>query len=145
MPEDQDPRRVVERFLAAVSDRDLPAEALLDVLHPEVVVVEHPNAVNPTGTVRDREAALAGHVAGRRLLAAQTFTVHELLASGDRVAVRATWRGRVADAVGPLPAGAELEAQIAAFATVVDGRVRRYETFDCYTPLPTAAAATAST
>ena len=55
--------------------------------------------------------------------------MHELAESGDRVAVRATWRGTLGN-------GAELVAYIAAWLTVADGRFREHETFDCYEPLP---------
>ena len=86
--------------------------------------------------VRDRDAVVAGFMAGKGLLAEQDVEVLELIASGDRVAVRATWHGTIGDAAGALPAGAELVAHIAAWLTVVDGRIREHETFDCYEPLP---------
>ena len=39
--------------------------------------------------------------------------------------------------MGPLRAGAELVAHVAAWLTVANGRIREHETFDCYEPLPT--------
>jgi hypothetical protein len=65
------------------------------VLHPEVRITEHPNAITPHGAVRDRDAIVAGFLAGKRLLVAQAIEIHEVLVSGDRVAVRATWRGTI--------------------------------------------------
>ena len=88
--------------------------------------------------MRDRDAALAGFVAGKALLERQTIDVHELLVSGDRVAVRATWRGTIHEGTDALAPGAELVADIAAWLTVVDGRIREHETFDCYEPFSTA-------
>jgi ketosteroid isomerase-like protein len=129
---------VVERYYAAVADLYGPEEALLALLDPRVRVVEHPNAINPSGTVRDRDAVVAGYLAGKKLLSEQAFDLHALLVSGQRVAVRATWRGRMARDVGPLRAGAALEAHVAAMITVVGGRIREHETFDCYEPLPAA-------
>ena len=70
------------------------------------------------------------------LLATQTIDILELLVSGDRVAVRATWRGTIGEGMDGLAAGAEFVAQIAAWLTVVDGCIREHETFDCYEPLP---------
>ncbi len=35
-------------------------KALLDLLHPDVRITEHPNAVTPRGAVRDRDAVVAG-------------------------------------------------------------------------------------
>jgi ketosteroid isomerase-like protein len=129
---------VVERYYATVADLDGRPEALLALLHPELRLVEHPNAINPRGSVRDRAAAIAAYVAGKRMLSEQSFELHELLVSGERVAVRATWRGTMAQEVGPLPAGAALEAHIAAMITVNGGLIREHETFDCYEPLPAA-------
>jgi ketosteroid isomerase-like protein len=131
-----DPAAVVARYFEVVADIGSSEEALLELLDPGVRVTEHPNAHNPRGMVRDRDAVVAGFLAGKRLLAAQAFDVHELAVDGDRVAVRATWRGTIGAAAGPFPAGAELVAHIAAWLTVDGGRVREHETFDCYEPLP---------
>lgn len=124
-----DPAAVVRRYFDVVADLGSSEDALLEVLHPDVSVTERPNALNPQGTVRDRDAVVAGFVAGKQLLAEQAIEVHELAVSGNRVAVRATWRGT-------LRHSAELVAYIAAWLTVEAGRVREHETFDCYEPLP---------
>ena len=131
-----DPASVVARYYAVVADLEARADDLLALLHPDVRVTEHPNAITPRGAIRDREGVLAGYAAGKALLSAQSFEVHEVLVAGDRVAVRATWRGTTARAAGPLAAGAELIAHIAALLTVADGQVLEHETFDCYEPLP---------
>ena len=60
-----------------VADLGSTAETLLEVLHRDVRVVEHPNAINPRGTVRDRDAVVAGFLMGKRLLAAQSFDIDE--------------------------------------------------------------------
>jgi ketosteroid isomerase-like protein len=131
-----DPAAVVARYFEIVADLRSGEDELLEVLHPDLRVTEHPNALNPKGVVRNRDGVVAGFLAGKRLLARQAFDVHELAASGDRVAVRATWRGTIGADAGALPAGAELVAHIAAWLTVAGGRVREHETFDCYEPLP---------
>jgi hypothetical protein len=126
---------VVERYYEIVGDLDADPDALARMLHPEIRLVEHPNAINPHGAARDRDGMLAAYAAGKRLLSAQSFELHEILSSGCRAAVRATWRGTVVADAGPL-AGAELEAHVAALITVEDGLTRDHETFDCYEPLP---------
>ncbi|HKE78550.1 MAG TPA: nuclear transport factor 2 family protein [Solirubrobacteraceae bacterium] len=131
-----DPADVVRRYFEAVADLGSTPDALRDVLHPDVRITERPNAINPRGTVRDRDGAVAGFLAGKELLATQTIDILELVVSGDRVAVRATWRGTLGADAGALPAGAELVAHIAAWLTVADGRVVEHETFDCYEPPP---------
>lgn len=118
---------VVRRYFGVVADLGSTPEDLLALLHPDVRVVEHPNRFTPAGAVRDREAVIAGFLAGKRLLAEQRIDIHELLEAGDRVAVRATWRGTVAG-------GTELVTHVAAFLTVEAGRVREHETFDCVEP-----------
>jgi ketosteroid isomerase-like protein len=127
-PTAEEARSVVERYYAAVADLKGSPEALRDLLHPELRIVEHPNAIHPQGTVRDRDATLAAYDEGRTMLSEQSFELEEVMVAGDRVAVRATWRGTLA-------AGARLEARIAAFLTVADGRIREHETYDCYSPI----------
>ena len=131
-----DPASVVRRYFEIVADLSSPEDALLAVLHPAVRITEHPKAITPRGAVRDRDAAVAGFLAGKRLLAAQTFDIHELLVFGDRVAVRATWRGTIGQGPDSMPAGTDLVAHIAAMLTVENEAIREHETFDCYEPWP---------
>lgn len=122
-----DAEAVVRRYYGVVADLGSSEDDLRAVLHPAVRVIEHPNLINPSGTERDLEGVVAGFLAGKELLSSQSMELHEALVAGDRVAVRCTWRGT-------LPDGRELEARIASFLTVADGRVREHETFDCYLP-----------
>jgi ketosteroid isomerase-like protein len=133
------PAAVVRHYFELVADLRSSPDALADVLDPAVRITEHPNAINPGGTVRDRDAAITALIAGKGLLATQAIDLHELVVSGDRAAVRATWRGTIAERTNALAAGTELVAHIAAWLTVVDGRIREHETFDCYEPLPSGA------
>jgi ketosteroid isomerase-like protein len=125
---------VVRRYYEVVSDLGSTEDDLRAVLHPEVQIHEYPNALSPSGSVRDRDEAVAAFAAGKKLLSEHSFDVHEAFSSGDRVAVRATWRGTLAGSAGGLPAGRELVAQVAALLTVKDRKIRRHETFDCYEP-----------
>jgi hypothetical protein len=128
---------VVERYYALVADLDSSTEDLASVVNPNIRIVEHPNAISPRGSVRGYEEVLAAHAAGRRLLSEQGFVVHEVLACGGRVALRATWHGRLARTHGALPEGSLLRAHVASLLTVgEDGRIAEHETFDCYEPLP---------
>jgi ketosteroid isomerase-like protein len=126
---------VVRRYYSVVADLDATADELAEVLHPDVRIVEHPNAINPRGSRRDRDVALAAYRAGKGLLSEQSIDLEEVIASADRVVVRATWRGTVAAGADALPAGAKLEAHLAAWLTVSDGMIREHETFDCYEPM----------
>ena len=131
-----EPEAVVRRYFEVVADLDSSREALLELLDPDVRVVERPNAITPSVATRDRDGVIEGFLAGKQLLAQQSFDIHELVAAGDRVAVRATWRGTIGEGRGALASGTELVAHVAAWLTVADGRIREHETFDCYEPLP---------
>lgn len=126
---------VVRRYFATVSDLASDEATLRSLVAPDLRVTEHPNAITPRGAVRDLEETVAGFRAGKALLREQEFDVHEVLTSGDRAAVRATWRGVVGVEAGPYRVGQELVAHVAAVLTVRDGLVVEHETFDCYQPL----------
>ena len=125
---------VVRRYFAVVADLESTPDQLREVVHPEARFVEHPNPVVPQGAVRDVESTLVGFQAGKALLSAQSFDLHEVLVDGDRASVRGTWRGTVGRDAGPYRAGTTLEAHIAGWLTVRDGLVLEHETFDCYEP-----------
>lgn len=136
-PDHQSPDVVaatVRRYYAVVADLASTESDLRAVVDPEAVVVEHPNAITPAGARRSLDETVQGFLAGKTLLAKQTFDIHELLVQGDRAAVRATWTGTIGVDRGPVSAGDRLVAQVAAFVTVRDGHVVAHETFDCYEP-----------
>ena len=101
--------------------------ALAKLLHPQARISEMPNAINTGGSERDLDAALTAFRKGRTLLAEQSYDVEDVIVAGDKIAARATWRGRLSD-------GPELTARIATFTEVRDGRIYRHATYDCYIP-----------
>jgi ketosteroid isomerase-like protein len=125
---------VVRRYYAVVGDLTHTEAELEALLHPDATLVELPNPVAPRGARRSAEEALAAFRAGRALLSEQSIEIQELLATGERAAVRARWKGTVGRDAGPFTAGTRLTAHIAAFVTVRDGRVLAHETYDCYEP-----------
>lgn len=131
------PADLVDRYIAAVSDPGTPPEILDELLHPDYVFREWPNAINPAGSERDRASSLESLAASRTLLADSGFEVHEHVVHGDTVASRLTWRGRLAVDAGPLTAGTELTAHVSQHTSVREGRIWRTESFDCYEPFPT--------
>jgi|SRR3954452_14891528 len=117
---------ILHDFFAAAAAFD--EEALAQVLHPEAQISELPNAINRGGSERDVPAARAAFARGKGLLSAQSYDVHEVLVSGEKIAARATWRGTLAQS------GQELTAHIATFSEVRDGKIFRHATYDCYEP-----------
>jgi ketosteroid isomerase-like protein len=131
------PADLVDRYLAAVSAPGTPPAMLAELLHPDYVFREWPNAINPAGSERDRATSLDSFAASRKLLAASGFEVHDHVVHGDTVASRLTWRGRLAVGAGPLKAGMELTAHVSQHTIVRERLIWRTESFDCYEPLPT--------
>src|SRR5690349_8043320 len=119
----RDVTETVRHYFAVVADLHSTAAELRGVVHPEARFVEHPNPVVPAGAVRDVEGTLAGFAAGKALLSSQEFQIHEILVAGERAAVRATWRGTVARDAGAFRVGTALEAHMAGWLTVRDGKV----------------------
>jgi hypothetical protein len=120
---------LVDRYLALLSDREAPPEALRSVLHPNVRQVEHPNAINPAGQERGLEEMLVDVVRGRELLTGQRFDVLGHVVGSDQVATRARW-------TGTLVSGAKITASFSMHFTLRDGLIWRQENYDCFDPLP---------
>ena len=116
---------ILHEFFEAAATFD--EDAMARLMHPDARISEMPNAINKNGTERDVETALAAFRKGKAMLAEQTYEVHDVLQAGDKIAARATWRGRIND-------GPELQAEIATFTEVRDGRIYRHATYDCYLP-----------
>lgn len=128
---------VVRRYFATVANLDSTEGDLLQLLADDVQVVEHPNAITPSGAARDLTGVVEGFRAGKALLREQSFEVHEVLVEGDRAAVRATWHGVIGVSAGPYRRGQQLMAHIAALLTVRNGRIVHHETFDCFDTVAT--------
>ena len=126
----------VREYYRIVGDLQCTEEQLRPLIAPDAVFTEHPNPIAPHGAVRTVEQNLNGFRAGRALLSDQTVEVLEVLVSGDRAAVRATWSGTVGVDRGPFTAGTELSCVMAAFMTVIDDKIVAHDTYDCYPPLP---------
>lgn len=125
---------MVRRYYEVVSDLTSSEDDLRPLLSENVTIIEHPNAITPAGAERGLVETLAGFRAGKALLSEQAFDVAEIITSGDRAAVRATWSATIGADAGPFKAGLRLRAEVAALLTIRDGTVVRHETFDCYLP-----------
>ena len=117
---------IIDDLFAAVAEFD--ADKLAALLDADARFSEMPNLINPQGSERDRDAALAGLAKGREMLAEQSYDVHERVVDGNTIAARVTWRGT-------LKTGQKLTAHIATFTRVRDGKILRHATYDCYEPL----------
>jgi ketosteroid isomerase-like protein len=116
-------RDTVLAYLRAIEAMDLAAVDAL--LHPDVLVIEHPNRLNPSGKRYDRDALRAAGERGRAAMASQRYEVRALLVDGDRAAVQIAW-------TGVLAAGREMHAELCSVIELRDGKVWRQEQYDCF-------------
>lgn len=123
-------RDIVTAYLRAIEAHDL--EAVAGYLHPEVENLEHPNKLLPAGRRYDRAAMRAAGERGAAAMASERYEVRQLIVEGERAAVQIAWRGTLAVAVGPLPAGHVMQAQICSIIELRDGKVWRQEQYDCF-------------
>ncbi|MFC6325169.1 nuclear transport factor 2 family protein [Microbacterium koreense] len=126
MDDDASTAAAIRAYFATVADLDSTEAELRALLDPDATFRELPNAIAPNGHVRDVEETIAGFLAGKSRLSTQEIDIDELLVSGDRAAVRSTWRGTIA--------GTAIVAHMAGFVTVRDGRILAHDTYDCYEP-----------
>jgi len=109
-------------------------EELAGYYHPDVVLHEFPNRMNPAGAHRGLAEIVAGAEAGQRILARQMFDIHTVTESGDRVVIEMTWTGHLAAPVGMKAAGETLTARVAQVIEFEDGLIIRQRTYDCFEP-----------
>jgi|SRR5436190_5758843 len=116
-------REIVLTYLRAVEAHELARVA--ELLHPDVVVVEHPNKLNPKGARYDLAAVKAAGERGAALMARERYDVRSMTCEGDRAVAQIEW-------VGTLHDGREMRAQICSVIEIRDGRVWRQEQYDCF-------------
>lgn len=126
-----DTREIVTTYLRAVESHQL--DEVARWLHPEVIVVEHPNRLNPSGKTYDLAAVREAGARGAALLASERYEVRQMFVDGDRAAVQISWSGTVAPAGGP-KAGSVMRAHLVSIIEVRDGKIWRQEQYDCFEP-----------
>lgn len=109
-------------------------EDLARFYHPDVVLHELPNRLNPAGGRRDLDGVLQGAEAGQRVMARQIYDVHTVTEMGDRVVLEFTWTGYANVPLGLTKAGEPIIAHICQVLEFEDGLIVRQRTYDCYEP-----------
>jgi ketosteroid isomerase-like protein len=123
-------REIVTGYLRAIEAHEL--DEVARYLHPDVQNVEHPNKLLPGGRRYDLAAMRAAGERGKAAMASERYEVRQMIVEGDRAAVQIEWSGTLAMAVGPLPAGHVMRAQICSIIELRDGKVWRQEQYDCF-------------
>lgn len=114
---------LVLAYLRAIESHDLDAVARL--VHPDVLVTEHPNKLNPKGATYDAAALKAAGERGAALMASERYEVRTLTVEGDRACVQSLWTGTLRD-------GRTMQAHICSAIELRDGKVWRQEQYDCF-------------
>ena len=122
-----------QRWLHALESGEKGPE-LARFFTPDMVNVEHPNLLFPTGKRSSLEDVLRASERGVEVVEQQRYQVRELLVLGDRIAARISWSGVLKVGFGAFAKGDTLQAEIAQFVTIRDGRVAENQTYDCYAP-----------
>ena len=107
-------------------------EALARFLHLEVTHYDLPNRFNPSGKVHDRAGMLAAAERGQKVLRSQRYDVLSSLEQGNTVVLEMDWVGKLAIAMGGIPAGGEIHARIATFLEFQDGLLIMQRDYVCY-------------
>jgi ketosteroid isomerase-like protein len=119
-------RETVLAYLTAIETHELDRVAAM--LHDDVVVIEHPNKLNPTGARYDKAALRAAGERGAAAMASERYEVRALTVEGQRAVAQIYWTGTLRD-------GRAMHAHICSVLELEGGRVRRQEQYDCFEPV----------
>ena len=124
---------LARRYLAAI-EAGATGDSLAAFFDSALVQEEFPNRLVPQGATRDLAAVLAGAEQGQKVLAGQSYEIHNTVEQDDTLALEVTWRGRLAVPVGSLASGDEMKARFAVFLEFRDGLILRQRNYDCFDP-----------
>ena len=128
-----DTLELTRRYFSAL-EKGVTGDALAAFYQPDVVQEEFPNRLAPRGGRHNLADILAAAERGQRVMASQRYEILHAVAEGEHVAVEFRWTGKLAVAIGSLPAGAEMRAHCAAFISFRDGRISSQRNYDCFEP-----------
>lgn len=110
-------------------------DELAPFLHPDVVLLEHPNRLVAQGKTRRFADVRAAFEAGRKAVSAQRYGVRTAVTDGSTVALEVDWEGTLAVPIGALMAGDVMRCTSAMFLRFdAEGRILRQDNYDCFQP-----------
>lgn len=131
--DDRNLERRARAYIQAIEGGAI-GDELARFYHPDVVLHELPNRLNPAGSRRVLEEILKGAENGQRVMARQIYDIHTLTESGDRVILEFTWTGYANVPLGLTKAGDPIIAHIVQILEFEDGLIVRQRTYDCFEP-----------
>lgn len=121
----------VRSFLAAI-ERDEVVGRESEWFTEDIVQVEWPNKLAPTGATRNLAQLREAGERGRAIVERQWYEVSNIVATGDKVAVEAIFRATFKADVAGLTKGEVMIAHFAMFFEMRDGRIARHHSYDCF-------------
>jgi ketosteroid isomerase-like protein len=116
---------IAKRMIAAIEAGD---RAAVDALYADDAVQhELPNALVPTGIVRDKPAILEAFDRGAALMAKQRFEITNAISEGRHAAIEADFSGEAKN-------GKTFRARFAMFFEVEGDKIVRQRNYDCFDP-----------
>jgi ketosteroid isomerase-like protein len=124
---------VVRAYVAAVEARDL--DEVQRLLHDEVEVIEHPNAVSPNGRRYGKTELREAGERGKALMASEDYKILSMLVDGERAVVQMEWTGTLGSAGHEHRRGGHvMKAYICSVIELREGKIWRQEQYDCFHP-----------
>lgn len=123
---------LVKKYFYLVENFVTDHNAYEAILHPEIEITEFPNLLS--GKIRRRAlgAMKDGIELGRKMLAAQRFTIQHIFEPVPYLIVEVKWTGEMALDAGQLKKGQVLTAYICYIFEFKDGKISRHRNYDCY-------------
>jgi ketosteroid isomerase-like protein len=115
-------------------ERGVAGDDLAVFFHPDAVIIEMPNRLNPSGRRSDLAAAMAASERGRATMRRQTYDIQSITSELSRVALEIAWTGVLAVPFGTLAAGTEMRARTAVIIDFRGEKIAQQRHYDCYEP-----------
>jgi ketosteroid isomerase-like protein len=122
-----------QHYLTAL-ERGVGRDELAQFFTADVQQEEFPNRLTPNGATRDLSALLNGNERGKKLMTSQRYEITNALESGDQVVLEVHWTGTLAQDVGTVPAGGQMQAHFAVFLQFREGKIAAQRNYDCFDP-----------
>lgn len=120
-------------FIRAIESGE--TESLTQYLTADFVQHELPNLMTPKGQSRGVAGIVEGAKKGQEILEWQRYDITNVVAEGDWVVLETHWVGKLSVALGKLPVGYEMKADIAILLQFRDGKIALQRNYDSYHPL----------
>ena len=124
---------VVRLYLEAI-EQGRTGDELAAFFMPGAQQIEYPNRLVTRGATRDLAEILEGAERGKHVVSSQSFAIKTAVESGNTVALEVFWSAKLKVAIESLAVCDFIQAHIAMFIELRDGKIIAQRNYDCYTP-----------